>query len=157
MDDSCQDFVDVCSKLLKRVRKKEGETRQRGKEEKQPPSLAGDGAKRRRNDKKNGNSVAQPVGATAEAVQKVGGGGPGLESEDAGRTEGGLTAKDKALQRMQQFKRARPEKMVQTDSNPTLDVACAPPATLLHCKGEVTLLTGNYIKRNYCKLEKAEY
>lgn len=144
MDDSCQDFVDVCSKLLKRARKKQGEPRQQRKAEKQPPSLSGDEAKRKRNHK-DGNSGprgagAQPVGAPAEAIPGFAGGGHGFKSEEASRVERGWTAKDKVLQRMQEFKRTSPQKMVYTNNNPTLDVDCVPLPTLMKRKGELTWL-----------------
>lgn len=145
MDDSCQDFVDVCSNPLKRARKKQGEPRQQRKAEKQPPSLSGDEAKRKRNHNKDGSSGpkgagAQPVGEPAEAILGVAGGGHGFKSGEAGRVEGGWTAKDKVLQRMQGFKRTSPQKMVYTDNNPTLDVDCVPPPTLIRCKGELAWL-----------------
>lgn len=125
MDDSCQDFVDVCSNPLKRARKKQGEPRQQRKAEKQPPSLSGDEAKRKRNHNKDGSSG--PKGAGAQPIGEP-------------RVEGGWTAKDKVLQRMQGFKRTSPQKMVYTDNNPTLDVDCVPPPTLMKCKGELAWL-----------------
>lgn len=141
MDDSCQDFEDVCSKLLKRVRKKQGEPRQQRKEEKQPSSQASDGAKR--NHKKHGNSgprvaVAEPFCAAAKADKEVNGEGPGCDSADAGKAEGGLTAKDKVLQRMQKFKRATPQKIVHSDNIQTLDGDLAPPPTLMKQNGKIT-------------------
>lgn len=145
MDDSCQDFVDVCSKLLKRARKKQGEPRQQRKAEKQPPRLSGEEAKRKRNHNKDGNSAprgagAQPVGAPAEVILGVVGGGHGFKSEEASRGEGEWTVKDKVLQRMQEFKRTSPQKMVYTNNNPTLNVDCVSPPTLMECKGELTWL-----------------
>lgn len=140
MDDSCQDFVDVCSTLLKRARKKQGEPRQQRKAEKQPPRLSGDEAKRKKNHNKDGNSGAQPVGAPAEALLGGVGGGHAFKSEEASRVEGGWTVKDKVLQRMQEFKRTSPQKMVYADNNPTLDVACVPPPTLMKHKGEIMMI-----------------
>lgn len=143
MDNSCQDFVDVCSKLLKRARKKPGEPRQQRKAEKQPPSLSGDEAKRKHN--KDGNSGPRGAGAPAGAaptgaILGVVGGGHGFQSEEASRVEGGWTAKDKVLQRMQEFKRTSPQKMVHTNNNPTLDVDRVPPPALMKCEGELTWL-----------------
>lgn len=138
MDDSCQDFVDLSSKLLKRTRKKQGEPRQQRKAEKRPPSRSGDGAKRKRNHNKDGVSGAQPGGAPAEAVLRVVGGGRGFESGDAGGAGAEWTAKDKVLQRMQEFRKTSPQKMVYADSNPTLDGDGAPPPTLMKRKGEIT-------------------
>ncbi|TNM85477.1 hypothetical protein fugu_007748 [Takifugu bimaculatus] len=147
MDDSCQDFVEVCSKLLKPARKKQGEPRQQRKAEKQAPRLSGD-AKGKRKHNKDGNSGprgagAQPVGAPAEAILGVVGGGHGLKSEEASRVEGGWTAKDKVLQRMQEFKRTSPQKMVHTNNNPTLDVDCVPPPTLMKHKGSPEPFSSN--------------
>lgn len=139
MDDSCQDFED-CSKLLKRVRKQQGEPRQQRKEEKQPSSQASDGAKR--NHKKHGNAgsrgaVAEPFCAAAEADQEVIDGGPGFKSEDAGKVEGESTAKDKVLQRMQKFKRVIPQKIVHRDNILTLNGDCAPPPTPMKQNGKI--------------------
>uniref|UniRef100_A0A3Q3XHM8 Structure-specific endonuclease subunit SLX4 n=1 Tax=Mola mola TaxID=94237 RepID=A0A3Q3XHM8_MOLML len=116
MDDSEQDFVDLCSKLLKRVRKKPGEPRQLRKEERQPSSQTSDGDKRKKNQKGDGDSRSkcartQPVLTVAEAEQDVVCGRPAYDSVDTGRAERGLSVKDKVLQRMQQFKRASPEKI----------------------------------------------
>lgn len=142
MDDSCQDFVDVCSKLLKRVRKKQAEPRQKRKEEKQPSSQAGNGAKRKRNQKRDGHvgsrgAAAQSVCTAAETVHEVLRGGPGFESGEAGRAERGLTAKEKVLQRMQEFKRASPPKIVHMDNDPDLDGDCSAPTPMTQ-KGEIT-------------------
>lgn len=127
MDDSCQDFEDACSKLLKRVRKKQGEPRQQRKEEKQPSSQASDGA--RRNQKKDGSSgsggaVAEPFGAAEEG--------------EAGKAGGKLTAKDKVLERMQKFKRATPQKMVHGATAPSHDGDRAPPPARMKQDGKIT-------------------
>lgn len=141
MDDSCQDFEDVCSKLLKRVRKKQSEPGHQWKEEKQPSSQASDGAKR--NHKKHGNSgsrdaVAEPFCAAAEADQEVVGGGPGFKAEEAIKARREFTAKDKVLQRMQKFKRATPPKIVHYDNILTLDGDRAPAPTLMKQNGKIT-------------------
>ncbi|XP_073327425.1 structure-specific endonuclease subunit SLX4 [Pagrus major] len=129
MDDSDQDFVDLCSKLLKRVRKKPGEPRQPRRAEQQSSSQASDGGKRRINNKRDGDYGSkgvgtQPVCTGAGAEQHVVCGGTGSDSGDAGssgvpRAERGLTAKDKVLHRMQQFKRASPQRMVHKDKSQT--------------------------------------
>lgn len=157
MDDSDLDFVDLCSKLLKRVRKKPGEPRQPRKAEHQPCSQASDGDKRRRNDKRDGDSGSkcagsQPVCAGAESERPVVRGGPGHEPGDAGSSaapsgaagargaERGLCAKDKVLLRMQQFKRVSPQKMVRRDKSQPTDGEsdCVPPPPLAQGPGEVT-------------------
>ncbi|KAL6110334.1 slx4 [Pungitius sinensis] len=107
MDDSDQDFVDLCSKLLKRVRKKPGESIQP-----------------RRNHRREAGAGTQPV-AGAGAGQGAAGGGTGHDSGDAGSSVAasagprGSPAKDKVLHRMQQFKRASPRRMVHGDQRPT--------------------------------------
>ncbi|XP_047433187.1 structure-specific endonuclease subunit SLX4 isoform X2 [Mugil cephalus] len=132
MDDSDQDFADLCSKLLKRVRKKPAEARQPAKVEARSSSQASQGDKRRRNNR-NGDcgsklAASQPVNAPAE--QPVVGGRTGLDSGEAGPSVtysetvgtaavqgsgGGLRAKDKVLLKMQQFKRASPQRMLHAD------------------------------------------
>lgn len=156
MDDSCQDFEDICSKLLKRVRKNQDEPRQQRKEEKQPSSQASHGAKR--NVKKPCNSgsrgaIAEPFCAAVEADLEVVGGGPGFKCGDAGKAEGQLTAKDKVLQRMQKFKRAGPQKIVHWDNVQSLDGDCAAPPTLMKQNGkktddEETLL--DFLLKDWC-------
>ncbi|KAM6941148.1 structure-specific endonuclease subunit SLX4-like [Lycodopsis pacificus] len=104
MDDSDQDFVDLCSKLLKRVRKKPGGSRPPRKAEHQPSSQARDAGKRREAD-------AEPSAAAAAARPR------------------GLEAKDKVLHRLQQFKRASPQKMVHKDKSQPTNPTPAPPLT----------------------------
>ncbi|XP_037328151.2 structure-specific endonuclease subunit SLX4 [Pungitius pungitius] len=107
MDDSDQDFVDLCSKLLKRVRKKPGESIQP-----------------RRNHRTEAGDGTPPV-AAAGAGPGAAGGGTGHDSGDAGSSVAasagprGSPAKDKVLHRMQQFKRASPRRMVHGDQRPT--------------------------------------
>ncbi|XP_060949888.1 structure-specific endonuclease subunit SLX4 [Limanda limanda] len=119
MDDSDQDFVDLASKLLKRVRKKPGEPRPpRRAEHPSASSQASEGNKRRRNNKKDGDS--RPKVPETQSVCS----GTGCASGDAGslavpsgaRAERVLTAEDKVLLRMKQFRRASPQKMVHRDA-----------------------------------------
>ncbi|KAF0037653.1 hypothetical protein F2P81_010527 [Scophthalmus maximus] len=131
MDDSDQDFVDLCSKLLKRVRRKPGESRPPRNAHHQPPSQAGEGLRRRRNNTKDGDCGSKVTGTqsvcTTRAGQRVVSGGTEHASGEAvapaaagSRAERGLTAKDKVLLRMHQFKRASPQRMVHRDtSRPT--------------------------------------
>ncbi|KAM4584615.1 structure-specific endonuclease subunit SLX4 [Odontesthes bonariensis] len=145
MDDSDQDFVDLCSKLLRRVRKKPGEpATQSKKAEQQTSSQASDSDKRRRNTKQDGFdprskfAATQPVGTGAE--QDVVCAETGLDSGDyassvvtstssAVPADGDLKAKDKVLLRMQQFKRDNPQRMVHSNkSQPTTHVECSPTA-----------------------------
>lgn len=152
MDDSDQDFVDLCSKLLKRVRRRPGETRQPRRAE--PSSQASDGDKRRRNNKRDGGSAGSAAGThpvCTGAEEPVLCGGTGHDSGDAEssveppaaaaagpRAERGLTAKDKVLHRMQQFKRASPQRMVHKDQSQPADHEkdCVDPSPLAQRQGE---------------------
>ncbi|KAM9363639.1 structure-specific endonuclease subunit SLX4 [Symphorus nematophorus] len=142
MDDSDQDFVDLYSKLLKRVRKKPGEPRQPRKAEHQSSSQGSDGDKRRGNNTRDDDSGpkcagTQPVCTGAEAEQHVVCGGTGYGSGDAGTTGAPAAAtpraKDKVLHRMQQFRRASPQKMVHRDKSQTANHEndCVPPPPLV--------------------------
>lgn len=130
MDDSDQDFVDLCSKLLKRVRKKPGEPRQPRRAEHPPSSQTGNGDKRTRNNRRDGGSVSksaaavggtQPVCPEAEQLvvsRRVDAGSSVsthsvVSAAAAGLTaERGLRPKDKVLIRMQQFRRDSPQKLL---------------------------------------------
>ncbi|XP_031144839.2 structure-specific endonuclease subunit SLX4 isoform X2 [Sander lucioperca] len=149
MDDSDQDFVDLCSKLLKRVRKKPSESRQARKAEHQPSSQASGGDRRKNKRAADSGSACagtQPVCTGADADDHVVCGGTGHDSGDAESsavpaaaaaepsTERGLAAKDKVLHRMQQFKRASPQRMVHNDkSRPAKhENGCVPPPPVTH-------------------------
>ncbi|KAK9539880.1 hypothetical protein VZT92_002366 [Zoarces viviparus] len=131
MDDSDQDFVDLYSKLLKRVRKKPGGSRPPRKAEHQPSSQASDADKRRR----EADPGSQPVCTGAEEHLVCGGTahdaepsvGPSAAAAAAGPR--GLEAKDKVLHRMQQFRRASPQKMVHKDKSQPANATPAPPLT----------------------------
>lgn len=127
------------------MRKKPGEPRQLRKEERQPSSQTSDGDKRKKNQKGDGDSRSkcartQPVLTGAEAEQDVVCGRPAYDSVDTGRAERGLSVKDKVLQRMQQFKRASPEKIVHVHKNPTRNDKnnYVPLAPLVQRQGETT-------------------
>nr|XP_020444795.1 structure-specific endonuclease subunit SLX4-like [Monopterus albus]XP_020444797.1 structure-specific endonuclease subunit SLX4-like [Monopterus albus] len=127
MDDSDQDFVDLCSKPLKRVHKKAAEPRQPRKAEHQPPSQAGEGEDQSRSNDKKGDSGTHPVSARSEqhAVSGVTGHDSGDDGSSAVPSAARPRAKDSVLGRMQQFKRASPRKMVHQDkSQPAND--CVP-------------------------------
>ncbi|KAA8595079.1 hypothetical protein FQN60_012214 [Etheostoma spectabile] len=147
MDDSDQDFVALCSKLLKRVRKKPTESRQARKAENQPSSQASDGDRRKNKRTAYAGSACagtQPVCTGADADDRVVCGGTGHDSGDAESSatpaaagpsvERGLAAKDKVLHRMQQFKRASPQRMVHKDKSRTTrhENDCVPPPPLTH-------------------------
>ncbi|KAK2815887.1 hypothetical protein Q5P01_026354 [Channa striata] len=130
MDDSDQDFVALCSKLLKRVRRKPGEPRQPRNAENQPNSQPSVGDRRGRVNEKHGESVSKVIGthhADAGAEQVLVTRGTGPNSGDARSSapagpgaERGFTAKDRVLEKMQQFRRASPQRMARRDkSGPT--------------------------------------
>ncbi|KAK5926806.1 hypothetical protein CgunFtcFv8_022346 [Champsocephalus gunnari] len=146
MDDSDQDFVDLCSKLLKRVRKKPGESKQPKRAEHQPSCQASDGDKRRRNTKRDVADSGSVSTAAADGEQPVVGGGTGHDAGGAEvlavpsaaarrRAEIGLTAKNKVLHRMQQFKRASPQKMVHEDKSQPSHQETEPPPPLAPRQG----------------------
>ncbi|KAK1885922.1 Structure-specific endonuclease subunit SLX4, partial [Dissostichus eleginoides] len=146
MDDSDQDFVDLCSKLLKRVRKKPGESKQPKRAEHQPSCQASDGDKRRRNTRRNVADSGSVSTAAADGEQPLVGGGTGHDAGGAEvlavpsaaarqRAEIGLTAKDKVLHRMQQFKRASPQKMVHEDKSQPSHQETEPPHPLAPRQG----------------------
>ncbi|XP_031720523.1 structure-specific endonuclease subunit SLX4 [Anarrhichthys ocellatus] len=132
MDDSDQDFVDLCSKLLKRVRKKPGGSRPPRKAEHQPSSQVSNADKRRR----EADSGSQPVCTGAEehlvcggTAHDAGDAEPSVGPSAAAAGPRGLEAKDKVLHRMQQFKRATPQKMVHKDKSQPANPTPAPPLT----------------------------
>ncbi|KAM9792817.1 structure-specific endonuclease subunit SLX4 [Neosynchiropus ocellatus] len=125
MDDSDQDFVVLFSKALKRVRKKpEKSSKPNKKKDNSQSSQPAVGNTRRQVNKKDGACGSQTVcpEATSTAVSTENGldsgdVGPSLPGLSAGPSEMGLeslegcSAKEKVLIRMQQFKRASPQKM----------------------------------------------
>lgn len=142
MDDSDQDFVDLCSKLLKRVRKKPGEPRQPRKADHHVSTQASDATKRKRNPKRDGESASKVPGTqpAADPEQEVVCEGAACGSGDAGRSERGLAAKDKVLQRMQQFKRASPLKLVHKEKSLERNHGHSgePFPSLVQRRGEIT-------------------
>lgn len=115
MDDSELDFVDLCSKLLKRVRKKEpGRPRRKGEQQSSSQATRGE---KRTVDKQDEDSLSGFSATGSEVVC----GGTGRDSGDAVQSsafppaEADLRAKDKVLLRMQEFKRASPQKMIHSN------------------------------------------
>ncbi|KAM4595784.1 structure-specific endonuclease subunit SLX4 [Fundulus diaphanus] len=108
MDDSELDFVDLCSKLLKRVRKKAADPGKQSREAEQRSSGHPSRGTKRETNKQDGDP-----GSRSAASQPVEAGGSGCNSGDAAQPSAGgnLRAKDKVLLRMQAFKRASPQRM----------------------------------------------
>ena len=144
MDDSDQDFADICSKLLKRVRKKAGDPppvcprKAELQSSSQTRNVTADPSKKTRK-KKDGVSESKPSktkpggpgggdrAPTRRPEQNLvngyelcdagDGGPPGPTDSGEARhlDEGCQRAKDKVLLRMQQFKRASPHMLVHND------------------------------------------
>lgn len=120
MDDSDQDFIDLCSKPLKRVRKKPTEGRNRPKAQQKSASQTSSREKRKVNLKDDVISVGSKCARTETnhsdlvAAQEVVCLGAAGDAGGAQKAEMQVRAKDKVLQKMQQFKRASPQKMVLT-------------------------------------------
>uniref|UniRef100_A0A3Q2PEE9 Structure-specific endonuclease subunit SLX4 n=1 Tax=Fundulus heteroclitus TaxID=8078 RepID=A0A3Q2PEE9_FUNHE len=114
MDDSELDFVDLCSKLLKRVRKKAADPGRQSREAEQRSSGHASRGNKKETKKQDGDR-----GSRSAASQPVEAGGSGCNSGDAGQPSagGGLRAKDKVLLRMQAFKRASPQRMKHGPAN----------------------------------------
>uniref|UniRef100_A0A3B5M7E9 Structure-specific endonuclease subunit SLX4 n=1 Tax=Xiphophorus couchianus TaxID=32473 RepID=A0A3B5M7E9_9TELE len=108
MDDSELDFVDLCSKLLKRVRKKEPAGR---------PSRKATRGDKRAVDEQDEHSLSGFSATGSEVVC----GGTGRDSGDAVQSsafppaDADLRAKGNVLLRMQEFKRASPQKMMHSN------------------------------------------
>ncbi|XP_061130096.1 structure-specific endonuclease subunit SLX4 isoform X1 [Syngnathus typhle] len=117
MNESDQDFVDLCSKLLKRSRKKGSEPKRR-RIDQQTSCQTSDG--NQRNEGSSGSQLvrtdSQP--ARIEAQQLMGNTGKVVHNSGdvllsfAQKTEPGMGTKDKLLNGMQQFKRANQPRMV---------------------------------------------
>jgi len=151
MDDSDQDFADICSKLLKRVRRKAADPVLSGRPEARSSSQTSDAAadpgKKKKRGRKKKEEEEDDVGREYEPSQAEAGAERGdvetLVRENAlldhererdggmpvasgGQVDGGGggRAKDRVLLRMQQFRRVGPHMLVHTDGS---DAAPKPP------------------------------
>lgn len=125
MDDSDQDFVDLCSKLLKRVRRNPGDIKPPRKAKNQLSGQTSGGGKRCEKNRKcdSGLNVIGTQCVDSGTIQRTV--SPIANGETACDRDGessvlavarpaadrGLTAKDKVLLRMQEFRKQRPPKM----------------------------------------------
>ncbi|XP_008315696.2 structure-specific endonuclease subunit SLX4 isoform X3 [Cynoglossus semilaevis] len=125
MDDSDQDFVDLCSKLLKRVRRNPGDIKPPRKAKNQLSGQTSGGGKRCEKNRKcdSGLNVIGTQCVDSGTIQRTV--SPTANGETACDRDGessvlavarpaadrGLTAKDKVLLRMQEFRKQRPPKM----------------------------------------------
>ncbi|KAG7266942.1 LOW QUALITY PROTEIN: hypothetical protein CRUP_019860 [Coryphaenoides rupestris] len=150
MDDSGQDFADICSKLLKRVRRKAADPVLSGRSSSQTSDAAAadPGEKKKKKKKKRRNEEDDDVGRESEPSQAEAGaergdvetvvrenalldheserdGGPVASGGPVdGGGGGGGRAKDRVLLRMQQFRRVGPHMLVHRDGS---DAAPKPP------------------------------
>nr|XP_055074005.1 structure-specific endonuclease subunit SLX4 [Misgurnus anguillicaudatus] len=109
MDDSDQDFTDLCSRLLKRVRRKGAgdEKKPASRDEEASSSSPCKNPPKRR--KKTIKGIKTEIKSNTTQVGDI--------SQPALVVPGTVKAKDAVLQRMQQFKRASPEKLLHVDTN----------------------------------------
>ncbi|XP_065115707.1 structure-specific endonuclease subunit SLX4 [Paramisgurnus dabryanus] len=109
MDDSDQDFTDLCSRLLKRVRRKGAgdEKKPASRDEEASSSSPCKNPPKRR--KKTIKGIKTEIKRNTTQVGDV--------SQPAIVVPGTVKAKDAVLQRMQQFKRASPERLLHVDTN----------------------------------------
>ncbi|KAG7315476.1 hypothetical protein KOW79_021564 [Hemibagrus wyckioides] len=134
MDDSDQDFSFLCSRLLKRVRRKGGESGDEKKIVVKDEGEDGDSGSRiqsrskapckRKREKKGGLQSKMTDRIRAE--------GPGNGGSEAAVVGGGeqkeqkIRAKEKVLSRMQRFKRATPPRLVHTEEQASAESAAEP-------------------------------
>lgn len=129
MDDSDQDFSFLCSRLLKRVRRKGGES---GDEKKTVAKDEGE-------DEDSGSRIQSWSKAPCKRKREKKGGLPS-EARDRSRTdglgnEGGepkeqkMRAKEIVLSRMQRFKRVTPPRLVHTEEAASAESAVRPAET----------------------------
>ncbi|XP_046696346.1 LOW QUALITY PROTEIN: structure-specific endonuclease subunit SLX4 [Silurus meridionalis] len=133
MDDSDQDFSFLCSRLLKRVRRKGGDS---GDEKKITKDEGEDSGARvqsrskapckRKREKKGGVQGKLHTASIEMDVQKRYSGEE--ESKRFGsKVEQKVSVKEKVLSRMQRFKRATPPRLVHTEEEATAESAAARP------------------------------
>ncbi|XP_042605791.1 structure-specific endonuclease subunit SLX4-like isoform X3 [Cyprinus carpio] len=118
MDDSDQDFTDLCSRLLKRVKKKgaggSGDEKRPTTRDEQPSSPSS-----RRNPPKRRKKTDRDVTKT-EIKRAINGrtqsAGSGDVSQPDPEESGTGRAKDAVIRRMQRFKRASPERLLHAET-----------------------------------------
>ncbi|XP_016303706.1 structure-specific endonuclease subunit SLX4-like [Sinocyclocheilus anshuiensis] len=119
MDDSDQDFTDLCSRLLKRVRKKgaggSGDEKRSATKDEEPssPSSRRNPPKRRKKTDKDvtKTEIKSKINGRTQAV------GSGDVSQPAPEVSGTGKVKDAVIRRMQRFKRASPERLLHAETD----------------------------------------
>ncbi|KAK9967377.1 hypothetical protein ABG768_001780 [Culter alburnus] len=116
MDDSDQDFTDLCSRLLKRVRRKgaggSGDEKRSATKDEEPssPSSRRNPPKRRKKKDAAKTELKSNINMTQAVVS-------GDVSQPVADVSGTGKVKDAVIRRMQQFKRASPEKLLHAETN----------------------------------------
>lgn len=116
MDDSDQDFTDLCSRLLKRVRRKgaggSGDEKRSATKDEEPssPSSRRNPPKRRKKKDAAKTELKSNINRTQAVVS-------GDVSQPVADVSGTGKVKDAVIRRMQQFKRASPEKLLHAETN----------------------------------------
>ncbi|XP_073700428.1 structure-specific endonuclease subunit SLX4 [Garra rufa] len=114
MDDSDQDFTDLCSRLLKRVRKKgagaSGDEKKPVKNEEPSSPSSRNPPKRRKKTKDASKTEIKTQTVTLES---------GDVSQPLPEVSGTEKVKDVVVRRMQRFKRASPERLLHAETNQT--------------------------------------
>jgi len=118
MDDSDQDFTDLCSRLLKRVRRKgageSGDEKRSAAKDEEPssPSSRRNPPKRRKKTKDAAKTeIKSNINKTQQAVVSADASQPVPDVSGTGKV------KDAVIRRMQQFKRASPERLLHAEAN----------------------------------------
>ncbi len=115
MDDSDQDFTDLCSRLLKRVRKKgaggSGDEKRSATKDEEPSSPSS-----RRNPPKRRKKIDKDVTKT-EVKSKINGRTQAVGSGDVPEVSDTGKVKDAVIRRMQRFKRASPERLLHAETD----------------------------------------
>ncbi|XP_036420963.1 structure-specific endonuclease subunit SLX4 [Colossoma macropomum] len=136
MDDSDQDFSDLCSRLLKRVKRKDSGDEKKSTavkdEEGSGSSQSKAPAKRR---KKNGQLRIEAAAVTGRGQLRIeaaftGRSQPGCPASSPGASSPGasspLSVKEKVLRRMERFRRASPPRLLHVEKGETQGSRCDP-------------------------------
>ncbi|XP_016410447.1 structure-specific endonuclease subunit SLX4-like isoform X2 [Sinocyclocheilus rhinocerous] len=114
MNDSDQDFTDICSRLLKRVRKKgaggSGDEKRSAVKDEEPSSSSSERNPPKRR-KKTKDATKSQINGRTRAVES------GDVSQRVPEVSGRGKVKDAVIQRMQRFKRASPERLLHAETN----------------------------------------
>ncbi len=112
MDDSDQDFTDLCSRLLKRVRKKgaggSGDEKRSATKDEEPPSPS---SRRNPPKRRKKTEVKSKINGRTQAV------GSGDVSQPVPGVSGTEKVKDAVIRSMQRFQRVNPERLLHAETD----------------------------------------